>query len=117
MAAKPCSFVTKGFKIFSKNIRVDSRGTLVASVPSVEGLKPHGLQPELTLRLLRATDEGWRVVTQTRDDLRHEVSQPGAYRVEVRMIPRHLKPYLAARSETASEEDRVWIYSNPIYVR
>ena len=98
-------------------VQLDDGATLVASVPSVEGLKPHGLQPELTIRLLRATVDGWETITRVSDDLRHEVSQPGAYRVEVRMVPRHLKPYLAARSVAASEEDRVWIYSNPIYVR
>lgn len=89
--------------------------TFTATMPSVRELDESGPQPELTLRLLRAEEGGFSLVTQSAGDLEHTVSEPGAYRVEVRMRPRHLAPFLASYGDRA-EVDYVWIYSNAIYV-
>jgi hypothetical protein len=40
----------------------------------------------------------------------------GAYRVEVKMIPRHLGPYLGTLGPAYSERELPWIYASPIYV-
>ncbi len=90
--------------------------TLVASMPRVRELDPDGPQPELSMQLLRAEEGGWSLVASSETDLEHEVTQAGAYRVEVRMKPRHLTSYLASYVDRA-DRDTVWIYSNAIYVR
>jgi len=88
---------------------------LVATLPEVAELDESATAPEITLRLLRARPDGWDLVTETDEDLSYAVTEPGAYRVEVRMRPLHLLPYLASYADLA-EQDYVWIYSNPVYV-
>jgi hypothetical protein len=68
------------------------------------------------LRLLRArADETWEQVAQTNGDrLSFEVGA-GVYRAEVRVVPRHLTPWLGSEPEKFLK-DYVWIYSNPVYV-
>lgn len=41
---------------------------------------------------------------------------PGAYRVELTMVPRHLGPYLGALGTRLAEIELPWIYASPIYV-
>ena len=89
---------------------------LRASLPAIEGLGRNVKRPDFVVRLLRAKSGGWDVVHETAADLSYLVSEPGAYRVEVRMKPRHLLGYLASYAELA-ERDFVWIYSNAIYVK
>jgi hypothetical protein len=83
--------------------------------PGLRGLDPSAEAPELTLRILRATDAGWQSVAESATDLVFEPSAPGAYRAEVRIKPRHLRTYLASYTNLA-DADFVWIYANPIYV-
>jgi hypothetical protein len=47
--------------------------------------------------------------------LRYSPTKPGAYRVEVRMTPHHLRPYLAGADKQLVRE-MPWIYANPIWV-
>jgi hypothetical protein len=89
---------------------------LVAVLPSVKNLDRRQPDPALSLRLLRAREGGWDVLASSASSLRFPVRSPGAYRVEVRMAPRHLRAYLGRDAETLSSTERVWIYSNPIYV-
>ncbi len=89
---------------------------LEAAMPAVRELDPDGPQPIIHLRLLRAGAGGWVEVDDVSGDLRHEVSEAGAYRVEVRMQPAHLERSLGVIADLAGQ-DFVWIYSNPIYVR
>ena len=97
------------------DVAASAAPVLHARLPAAEGgFGPK--RPDLVVRLLRARVGGWDVVHETAEDLAHPVSQPGAYRVEVRMKPRHLEKYLASYAELA-EKDFVWIYSNAIYVK
>ncbi|MFO0565871.1 MAG: hypothetical protein U0263_09420 [Polyangiaceae bacterium] len=89
---------------------------LVAKLPKLEQLDPNGKRPDLVLRLLRAKAQGWDVVTEAAESIDHAVSEPGAYRVEVRMKPHHLEPHLSSYVALA-DKDFVWIYSNAIYVK
>jgi len=41
---------------------------------------------------------------------------PGAYRAEVRIIPKHLRPWAGRRVDLLKAE-RPWVYSNVIYVK
>jgi len=88
---------------------------LSAKLPWVRDLDPANTPPEVVIRLLRAQPDGWEVVTEAAEDLAHTVSETGAYRVEVRLRPLHLRPYLSGYAHLA-DEDFVWIYTNPIYV-
>ena len=49
------------------------------------------------------------------DELHYMPDAEGAYRVEVRIVPRHLVPYLGSFAADA-ETPRAWIYANPFYV-
>jgi hypothetical protein len=88
---------------------------LVATLPNVENLDSHVTPPEITLRLLRAKAGGWDLIDESNETFRHTVTSPGAYRLEVRIKPRHLLAELASYADLA-EKDFVWIYSNAIYV-
>ena len=88
---------------------------LSATMPWVRDLDPDYPQPELMIRLLEATEDGWVVVAESETDLQHTVTEPGAYRAEVRMVPRHLEPFLSSYADLA-EQDFVWLYGNAIYV-
>jgi hypothetical protein len=91
---------------------------LFVARPTMEGLATYGAQPEITLRILRALDVGWEEVARaTTGDLELTVTSTGAYRAEVRIRPRHLQPYLGKNAMEIAESDRIWIYSNAIYVR
>lgn len=92
--------------------------TLFVARPQMRDLDPAVPAPELTLRILRATDRAWEVVAEAAGgDLRFSPAVAGAYRAEVRITPRHLAPYLGAYKDTYTKRDFVWIYANPIYVR
>ncbi|MDF1565909.1 MAG: hypothetical protein P1V51_22935 [Deltaproteobacteria bacterium] len=92
---------------------------LVVEPPRIQNLDPEAAEPELTLRLLRATAGGWVEVASapaTGGTLRHTPSEPGAYRAEVRIRPFHLRGYLGDYEHLLDEQDFVWIYANPIYL-
>lgn len=88
---------------------------LSVSRPALQRLDPEVEPPLVTTRLLRARDGGWDLVAEAEDDLVHAASEPGAYRAEVRIRPRHLLAFLGSFVDLA-EKDFVWIYSNAIYV-
>lgn len=88
---------------------------LRVTTPRVRGLDADADPPELTLRLLRATADGWEEVATSANDLDVTPNKPGAYRAEVRMRPKHLRAYLND-FDALADQDFVWIYSNPIYV-
>ena len=68
------------------------------------------------LRLLRAVESGWELMDEGSKSLAFQTTEPGAYRAEVRIRPRHLLAQLSSYAELA-EKSFVWIYSNPIYVK
>ncbi len=90
--------------------------TLEATVPSVLRLDPAAEAPKVVLQLLRAREDGWDLVASTTTGpLAITPTEPGAYRVEVRMTPLHLKGVVGTRQQYARVE-RPWVYSNAIYV-
>ena len=90
--------------------------TLTAKRPHLRNLDPKAPKPEIVVRLLRAKTAGWDTITEVDGDLEQAIQEPGAYRVEVRMKPRHLTQYLSSYVDLA-EKSFVWIYSNAIYVK
>lgn len=89
--------------------------TLEVAMPSVLELDPDVEAPELSIHVFRAEGSEWIEAASSTEDLSFEVAEAGAYRVEVRMVPRHVVGYLGDYTDGA-EDDRVWIYSNPIFV-
>ncbi|MEM6997258.1 MAG: hypothetical protein AAF721_42530 [Myxococcota bacterium] len=89
--------------------------SIVGTTPTVRRLDPDATAPEITIHLLRAVVDGFEEVASGEDGLSWTVDAPGAYRMEVRITPRHLSEYLGSYSDMA-DEPRIWIYANPIYV-
>jgi len=89
---------------------------LVAKLPRVQSLDASAKRPDFVVRLLRAKSGGWDVVKETAEDLSFVASEPGAYRVEIRMKPRHLEKHLSSYVDLA-EKDFAWVYSNALYVK
>lgn len=86
-----------------------------AVAPVVHRLDPDVTAPEITLHLMRAIDGGFEEVATGEGTLDYMPEEPGAYRVEVRITPHHLEPYLGDYAADAATP-RVWIYANPFYV-
>lgn len=90
--------------------------TLHVHRPSMSSDVPLREAPEISVRVLRSIDMGRTEEHVSSDE---EVSftptSPGAYRVEVRIVPHHLRPYLGAQADSLIHE-YVWIYSNPIVI-
>lgn len=77
---------------------------------------PSDPPPALSLHLLRAAEGGAvEVASGAGPTLEHVATLPGAYRVEVRMVPEHARPYLGRFADELVREV-VWVYSNPIHV-
>lgn len=89
--------------------------TLSVLAPRLPDGWPSDPPPILTVHLLRSSAEGAVEVARGSGDLTHVATEPGAYRVEVRMIPEHARPALGNRAELLLREV-TWVYSNPIFV-
>ena len=77
---------------------------------------PSDPPPALSVHLLRAAEGGAvEVASGAGPTLEHVAALPGAYRVEVRMVPEHARPYLGRFADELVREV-VWVYSNPIHV-
>lgn len=91
--------------------------TITVRRPSVIGLDPARRAPLVTTRLLRAREGGFdEVASSTDGDVVFTPTMPGAYRAEVRMVPRHLAEDLGTFAQRVLAGDNVWIYANPIWI-
>jgi hypothetical protein len=104
-----------GSSVYEMGADVPAGATLVARAPSVHDLDPAAAPPLIRLRVLRVTSAGTTVAAE---GLSVELpnATPGAYRVEVRMTPNHLRSYLG-ESADKYVKDGVWVLSNPLYVK
>ncbi len=101
--------------------------TIHAVMPTLRDLDTGKEAPRLQLRVLRAdaaADDGFVEVAAADKDVDVVADTAGAYRVEVRMLPLHLRQDLRDEDIRILDEgaqnphgDYVWIYSNPLYVR
>jgi hypothetical protein len=90
--------------------------TLRVTRPGLPDGHPAVPAPELTLRILRSSPTGGEVVAEgDGETLEYLAAEAGAYRAEVRMVPHHARPFLAAEADALVREVP-WIYSNPVYV-
>lgn len=96
--------------------------TLTVKRPSIKGLDAARESPVLTVRVLRAVDEATGFVEVARaseGDLDVPLTQAGAYRAEVRMIPHHLREDFNDDANAILQEGRdfVWIYGGTFTVQ
>jgi hypothetical protein len=86
---------------------------LVVELPRVAGAVGRPA-PEVRARLYRIDGGKRTIVAESSRRIEHLVRAPGAYRVEVGIVPRHLEPWLGGSGYL---REVTWIYGNPIRVR
>ena len=113
-----------GDDVFELGDDVPVGATIVARMPRVRDVDPAREAPRLMLRVLRADDSAagfTEVASSSSGDLEVTADVAGAWRVEVRMLPLHLREDLGDDDFRLLDEvegrDYVWIYANPFYVR
>ncbi|MEO8843955.1 MAG: hypothetical protein ABI591_27805 [Kofleriaceae bacterium] len=91
--------------------------TLTVNVPTIRNLDPSLPTPEIRANVIRVTASGPQMVASSTDaTVSVPLDQPGAYRVEITIIPHHLGPYLGDLGTGYADVELPWIYANPIYV-
>ena len=90
---------------------------LTVAVPTVRDLDPSLPAPEIKATVLRATASGAVVVASGSTQLAVPLDQPGAYRVEVSIVPHHLGPYLGDLGTAYADRELPWIYTSAIYAQ
>jgi len=85
---------------------------LHARVPKILGLDPRQETPDVVLSL----SCGGNVVLETTGELEFVPTSPCAYRLDIRIVPRHLTPFLG-RVASLATQTYPWVKFNPIYVR
>ncbi len=100
-------------------VSVASQPVFHVTMPTVQNLDPAKEKPELTIRIMRAIDHdtGWVEVAKGTGDVTFAPTEPGAYRAEVRSLPKHLRQEFGPVADDWLSHDYVWIYSNAIYVK
>ncbi|MCC7541088.1 MAG: succinate dehydrogenase assembly factor 2 [Deltaproteobacteria bacterium] len=95
---------------------VGSRLVVTTPTLGLGGIEDALAPPTIRTRILRAAATGAvEVVSDTSDEVEWVATEPGAYRVEVRIVPEHVRPYIARIADRLVRE-HVWVYSNPIWV-
>ena len=90
---------------------------LVVKVPRVRELDPGLPAPEIRATVLHLTAGGAATVgTGSGPELSVALPEPGAYRVEISIVPRHLGPYLRDLGTGMADRELPWIYTSAIYV-
>lgn len=90
--------------------------TLRVRLPELSNDMPTSEPPTISARIVRSIDMGrTEVHVGSGQNVTFTPTTPGAYRVEVRIVPNHARAYLGTDAD-ALVRDYVWIYSNPIYV-
>ena len=82
-----------------------------ATVPQIS--TPEGGNATIRTLLFRSTGTTWEQVAESgTGETRFPITTPGIYRVEVRLTPSHLLPFLERLGRLANNE-LPWIYGNP----
>jgi len=112
---------TAGGKIVEMGGKAISGASLFVQAPSLLNPDPAAPAPEITMHVWHISAGG------KREDLLGAAgmpaggifeiasAEPGVYRVEVRITPRHLRPYLGFEGEKYIR-DSLWVLSNPIWI-
>jgi hypothetical protein len=100
-------------------VAADAGATLEVAVPTILDLDPALPAPTIDARIIHippGTGDTTIVAEGAGPSLSAPLDAAGAYRVEIRIVPRHLGPYLGSFGPTYAEKTLPWIYASPIYV-
>lgn len=84
---------------------------IVADTPHLAFPEPGVDAPLVRSRVVRAKDGAWTEVASGDGRVEFSPTEPGGYRVEVRLTPKHLRKHLGSKQAFADQEF-VWIYAN-----
>jgi hypothetical protein len=91
--------------------------TFDVTVPTIYQLDPGLPAPAITATIIRVDAAGPHTLASgPGPTVSAPADQPGAYRVEISIVPRHLAPYLGHLGPADAQQTFPWIYSNPVYV-
>jgi hypothetical protein len=93
-----------------------SSPVLSVKLPTIQNLDRSQPAPVFKVRILLADGENWDEVASGPSDLQFTPTKPGAYRTEIRVVPKHLTHELGPVAAQYLAHDYVWIYSNAVYV-
>lgn len=99
-----------------------SEGAMLAvDLPKVRALDPALPTPTVRARVIWIEPGGTAREIRAGDSaieprLLTHLGAPGAYRVEITIVPRHLGPYLGNLGPELADVELPWIYTSPIYV-
>lgn len=88
---------------------------LRATAPTVRGMDPAATPAQITVHVMRAIEGGFEEVHAGSGTIEYVPDAPGAYRVEVRIVPLHLMEFLGDYTDLATTP-RPWIYANAFYL-
>ena len=85
-------------------------------VPEFFRMDPSLEKPEFRISLIKAGQEGGVVVAESlNSDLTYAVTEKGAYRAEIKIVPYHLRKWLGDHAKPFIKE-YPFIYANPIFI-
>ena len=105
--------------VYEVGATVPRGAQLIVDVPKVAGLDPNLPAPVIRTRALWIEPGGnvTEVASSTMDKVTVALGAPGAYRIEISIIPRHLGPYLGDLGTDMADVEMPWIYFSPFYVQ
>ena len=122
MLGTPAGFdvhATDDVSTFEIGATVPRNARLVVNAPTVRNLDPKLPPPVIRTRVIWIEPGGavTELTSSTNPQVTVNLGAPGAYRVEISMIPRHLGPYLGDLGTDMAEVEMPWIYVSPFYVQ
>lgn len=93
--------------------------TLHASLPFLHKMTPQSQEkPSISIKLIRVNQDGSQteVLNTQNSPLDYEASEPGAYRIEVGITPKHFSSFISYKNELLNQE-YPWIITNHIFLK
>jgi hypothetical protein len=103
-----------------ETIPASEGATLTVELPHVRALDPSLPAPEVRARVLWIAPTGVTELATAaggQTELVAHIGGPGAYRVEISILPHHLGPYLGDLGPALADTEVPWVYASPIYVQ
>jgi hypothetical protein len=109
-------FAEMGGTTFEMGETAPAGATLRLTRPRLPDGFPNDPPPTVRMRILRSANMGRTEIASGTDAmLETTVTEPGAYRAEVWIVPEHTRPYLGREADSMIR-DVPWVYSSPIHV-
>jgi hypothetical protein len=111
-------YAEAGSKIseMGENVSLADSPVMHIKVPEFFRMDPGLEKPEFRVRLIKAGPDGGIVVAGSlNSDLEYAVTEKGAYRAEIKIVPYHLRKWLGDHPKPFIKE-YPFIYANAIFV-